>query len=184
LVLGRSRFSPCLPRYRCNHGRHGVGLLSLAPSESTPPSAPQAGSASARRPASSRPIQQLTGQVSSDDNQYQCGQPLLQLGIMAAMPITSPRKKNHSTMPRGATWSKPGADPGAKNRNDDEERRARHKSRVRRHMVFDEIAREKDDREQITADNDGDGLKHRFTPPVQARIFFCGLLPSGQDSFL
>jgi hypothetical protein len=32
------------------------------------------------RRASSRPIQQLIGQVSSQDNQYQCGQPLLQLG--------------------------------------------------------------------------------------------------------
>src|ERR1700690_2099885 len=57
----------------------------------------QAEGESARRPASSRPIQQLTGQVSSQDNQYQCGQPLLQLGIIAAMPIASPRIKNQST---------------------------------------------------------------------------------------
>src|SRR5664280_3451660 len=57
----------------------------------------QAEGESARRPASSRPIQQLTGQVSSQDNQYQCGQPLLQLGIIAPMPITSPTMKNQST---------------------------------------------------------------------------------------
>src|ERR1035437_1820599 len=58
---------------------------------------PQAEGESARRPANSRPIQQLTGQVSSQDNQYQCGQPLLQLGIIVAMPIASPRIKNQST---------------------------------------------------------------------------------------
>src|ERR1022692_4420827 len=57
----------------------------------------QAEGESARRPASSRPIQQLTGQLSSQDNQYQCGQPLLQLGIVAPMPITSPTIKNQST---------------------------------------------------------------------------------------
>src|ERR1700691_2700848 len=55
---------------------------------------------------STRPIQQLTGQVSSQDNQYQCGQPLLQLGIVAPMPITSPTMKNQST------WRE--ARPGAK----------------------------------------------------------------------
>src|SRR5215469_11756277 len=37
------------------------------------------------------------GQQSSPDNQYQCGQPLLPLGIVAAIPITSPRIKNQST---------------------------------------------------------------------------------------
>src|ERR1022692_1714873 len=57
----------------------------------------QAEGESVRCPASSRPIQQLTGQVSSQDNQYQCGQPLLQLGIIVAMPIASPRIKNQST---------------------------------------------------------------------------------------
>src|ERR1039458_9149060 len=57
----------------------------------------QAEGESVRRPASSRPIQQLTGQVSSQDNQYQCGHPLLQLGIVAPMPIASPRIKNQST---------------------------------------------------------------------------------------
>ena len=58
------------------------------------------------RRASSRPIEQLIGQVSSHDNQYQCGQPLLQLGMIEAMPITSPMMKNQSTWPparRGAT---------------------------------------------------------------------------------
>src|SRR5664280_47373 len=53
--------------------------------------------AATRRLASSRPIQQLTGQVSSHDSQYQCGQPLLQLGTVAARPMTSPRMKNQST---------------------------------------------------------------------------------------
>src|ERR1700688_2331352 len=57
----------------------------------------QAESKFARRPASSKPIQQLTGHVSSHDNQYQCGQPLLQLGIVAAIPIASPKIKNQST---------------------------------------------------------------------------------------
>src|ERR1700733_8225652 len=51
----------------------------------------------ARRWPSSRPIQQLTGHVSSQDNQYQCGQPLLQLGTVAAAPIASPMTKNHNT---------------------------------------------------------------------------------------
>src|ERR1700688_31467 len=62
-----------------------------------PALAARAGGSPARRPASSRPIQQLAGQVSSQDNQYQCGQPLLQLGIVAAMPMTSPTIKNQST---------------------------------------------------------------------------------------
>jgi hypothetical protein len=57
----------------------------------------QAAAGPARRSASSSPIQQLTGQVSSQDNQYQCGQPLLQLGIIAAMPIASPTMKNQNT---------------------------------------------------------------------------------------
>src|ERR1035438_3977769 len=57
----------------------------------------QAEAESARRPAASRPNQQLTGQVSSQDNQYQCGQPLLQFGIVAPMPITSPMMKNQRT---------------------------------------------------------------------------------------
>jgi hypothetical protein len=52
---------------------------------------------SSRHPISSSPIQQLTGQVRSQDNQYQCGHPLLQLGIVAAMPIASPTTKNQST---------------------------------------------------------------------------------------
>src|SRR3954452_7183851 len=50
-----------------------------------------------RCPASSRPTRQLTGHVSNHDSQYQCGQPLLQLGIIAATPITSPTTKNQST---------------------------------------------------------------------------------------
>ena len=49
------------------------------------------------RPESRRPIQQLTGQVSSQDNQYQCGQPLLQVGMIAPMSIASPMIKNQST---------------------------------------------------------------------------------------
>ena len=49
------------------------------------------------RPESSNPSQQLTGQVSSHANQYQCGHPLFQLGMVAARPITSPRRKNQST---------------------------------------------------------------------------------------
>jgi len=57
----------------------------------------QAEGESIRRPASRRPIQQLTGQVSNQDNQYQCGQPLLQLGTVAAMPITAPMTKNQNT---------------------------------------------------------------------------------------
>src|ERR1700722_11852795 len=57
----------------------------------------QAVTESVRRPANNRPIQQLTGQVRSQDSQYQCGQSLLQLGIVAAMPITSPMIKNQST---------------------------------------------------------------------------------------
>src|SRR5438270_8608863 len=52
---------------------------------------------SALRPESSNPIQQLTGQVSSHDNQYQCGHPLFQLGMVAARPITSPSRKNQRT---------------------------------------------------------------------------------------
>lgn len=48
-------------------------------------------------PPSCRPIQQLIGHVSNHDNQYQCGHPLLQFGIVAAIPITSPIAKNHST---------------------------------------------------------------------------------------
>ncbi len=57
----------------------------------------QAEGEAARRPASSKPIQQLSGQVSSQDNQYQCGQPLLQLGMVETTPITSPRRKNQRT---------------------------------------------------------------------------------------
>jgi hypothetical protein len=46
---------------------------------------------------SSRPLQQLTGQVNNQDNQYQWGQPFPQLGIVEMMPITSPMMKNQST---------------------------------------------------------------------------------------
>jgi len=35
--------------------------------------------------------------VNSQDSQYQWGHPLLQLGMMAATPITSPMMKNQST---------------------------------------------------------------------------------------
>src|SRR5664280_287934 len=96
----------------------------------------QAEGESVRRPASSRPIQQLTGQVSSQDNQYQCGQPLLQLGIIAAMPIASPRIKNQSTC-RGAARSKAGAEPGTKDRDHDEQRRARGERGVGGDTAFD-----------------------------------------------
>src|SRR5579864_8663341 len=37
------------------------------------------------------------GHASNQDSQYQCGLPLLQLGIVAAIPIASPRMKNQST---------------------------------------------------------------------------------------
>lgn len=53
--------------------------------------------ASAFRSPSFAPIQQLIGHVSNHDNQYQCGQPLLQFGMVAATPITSPMVKNHNT---------------------------------------------------------------------------------------
>src|SRR5271165_6876144 len=66
----------------------------------------QAMAESSRRPAFIRPIQQLTGQVSSQDNQYKCGQPLLQLGIIAAIPITSPMMKNQSTCRAGRFGAK------------------------------------------------------------------------------
>src|SRR5215469_10942156 len=51
----------------------------------------------ALRLPSRSPIQQLSGHISSQDTQYQCGQPLFQLGIVAAMPMTSPTIKNQST---------------------------------------------------------------------------------------
>jgi len=35
--------------------------------------------------------------MSSQDNEYQCGHPLLQLGIVKPMPITSPMIRNQST---------------------------------------------------------------------------------------
>src|SRR6266404_7410398 len=57
----------------------------------------QAARESVLRPESSNPIQQLTGQVSSHASQYQCGHPLFQLGMVAARPITSPKRKNQST---------------------------------------------------------------------------------------
>src|SRR5207245_1975091 len=44
-----------------------------------------------------RPIQQLIGQATNHDSQYQCGQPLFQFGIVAPIPIASPRTKNQST---------------------------------------------------------------------------------------
>jgi len=44
-----------------------------------------------------REAQQLTGQVASQDSQYQCGHPLLHLRIIAPMPITSPTMKNQNT---------------------------------------------------------------------------------------
>lgn len=50
-----------------------------------------------RRAPRSSPSQQLTGHVNSHDSQYQCGQPLLQFGIVAAIPITSPMIQNQST---------------------------------------------------------------------------------------
>src|SRR4051794_2909536 len=59
-----------------------------------------------RRAASSSPIQQLIGQVNSQDSQYQCGQPLLQFGMMAAAPITSPSRKKHSTCRAGRAGAK------------------------------------------------------------------------------
>ena len=49
------------------------------------------------RPVSRRPIQQLIGHVISHESQYQWGQPLLQLGMMAAIPMTSPSTKNQKT---------------------------------------------------------------------------------------
>ena len=52
-------------------------------------------------PASFRPIQQLMGQVSSHEIQYQWGQPLDQLGMVAPRPITSPRIKNQRTCVAG-----------------------------------------------------------------------------------
>jgi len=95
-----------------------------------------------RRPLSSRPIQQLTGQVSSQDNQYQCGQPLLQLGIIAPMPIASPRTKNQSTCRAARPGAKRAQTQALKNRNDDEQRRARKESGVGGDTSADEIARE------------------------------------------
>ena len=56
--------------------------------------------------ASLRPIQQLMGHVRSHESQYQCGHPLDQLGMMAAIPITSPRMKNHSTCLEGRFGAK------------------------------------------------------------------------------
>src|SRR5579871_797794 len=49
------------------------------------------------RPLIFSPIQQLIGQLKIHDSQYQCGQPLPQLGIVATIPMTSPITKNHST---------------------------------------------------------------------------------------
>ncbi len=63
----------------------------------TPPSHATAADAFPFLFPSAHPIQQLTGQLSSHDSQYQCGQPLLQFGIVAATPITSPTMKNHNT---------------------------------------------------------------------------------------
>ena len=101
---------------------------------------------SARRPASSRPIQQLTGQVSSQDSQYQCGQSLLQLGMVAAMPITSPMIKNQSTC--RAARRKTGAEPGTQDRDNNEERRARHE-RGAGGTALDEISREQAQEQRV-----------------------------------
>jgi hypothetical protein len=119
---------------------------------------------SGRRSASSRPIQQLTGQVSSQDNQYQCGQPLLQLGIIAPMPITSPRIKNQSTC-RAAR-------PGAKRAQSQAQRmETTTKSAVLAMRAVSEGTRpreqrvrcyDKNNREQVAPDNDGDGFEHRL----------------------
>lgn len=59
-----------------------------------------------RRAPRSSPIQQLTGQVSSHESQYQWGHPLLQLGIVAAPPINSPMMQNHSTCMAGRLGAK------------------------------------------------------------------------------
>ena len=122
------------------------------------------------RPESSRPIQQLTGQVSSHDNQYQCGQPLLQLGIMAPIPIASPKQRTRAhAARRGAEQS------GRRSRHKQsrqrrkapcsrEERSQREHVRGRNRPETGARATgrlpDKNNREQVAADDDGYGLKH------------------------
>ncbi len=50
-----------------------------------------------RLPESIKPIQQAIGQEMIQESQYQCGQPLLQFGMVNAIPMTSPRMQNQRT---------------------------------------------------------------------------------------
>jgi len=59
-----------------------------------------------RLPDSTSPIQQLTGQLSNHDSQYQCGQPFDQFGMMATTPITSPRMNSQNTCVEGRRGAK------------------------------------------------------------------------------
>ena len=56
--------------------------------------------------ASLRPIQELMGQARSQEIQYQCGQPLDQLGMVKPRPIASPRAKNQRTCLAGLRGAK------------------------------------------------------------------------------
>jgi hypothetical protein len=74
-------------------------------------------------------------------------------------------------VPGGASGSEAGAKPGAQDRDDHEEPRAREESGIGGDATFDEIAREearkqrvcgedKNHRQQVAAQDDGDGLNH------------------------
>jgi len=81
-------------------------------------------------------------------------------------------------MPRRVARSEAGTEPGTKDRNNHEERRAGHESGGRGDAASDKITREqareqrvrcqdKNNREQVGADDDGDGFEHRLSLRVR-----------------
>lgn len=91
-----------------------------------------------------------------------------------------PDDKEPEYVPGGAGRSKAGAEPRTNNRNDDEQRRARDESRVGGDTASDEIAGEqareqrvscedKNNREQVAANDDADRFQHWSIPPFIGR---------------
>ena len=114
--------------------------------------------------------------MNSQDSQYQCGQPLLQLGIVAAMPMTSPRTKNQSTCRLARLGAKRAQSQAQRietstnnavlvKRATSVGTRPLTKSPGKRRESRGVGRNDKHHRQHVAAKNDDDGFKHRLIPP-------------------